>query len=234
MPPNPASAKLMNVDTDYPLDKIVYRHEGSFSIGSYYSVVTVPAIAHGLTFTPLVSMRWSTTPDFAVSYELGGSPIPDDFSRADYGIFVSLEADATNVYLEMVNFMNSGYTIYYEIFGFEPTNHNDEAPFTVAGDTNMIFNGENNYTKLYLADRVPVSVVPNTPTVINHNLGDIIQVLGWEELSSGRIVPIVYNSISDASTFGINFGFVVTDNQLLIYPYFNTATHAHYRIYIDE
>jgi hypothetical protein len=209
---------LMN--TDYPIDKISSYYEGSTTVASLDS--ETPTIPHGLAYTPLYFVRWSTSPDFVVSYdELGVSTIND--------LILTAQTDSTNLYLFILNNTGSPVTFYYRVIYFMPTNVDLDAAETQSDLDNFALNTDYNYTKILLED-----FVSSATATIDHDLGYYPQVEAWFIRSAdGRCVHHVANSVAASSPEGPRAR--VTTTQVILedgslFP----ASGWHYKIYADE
>lgn len=193
------------LNTDYPLDKIVYMDSGSFTIpaGSYATSTK----AHGKTFTPLATLSWSTSSTFTTSKE---SNIPVlEFTDPDL-IQVNNYTNGTNIVIDGYNPTTSSKTIYWRAFGFMPSNVNVDTPGTATSSNSFQFNTDYNYCKLYN------SGITTTAT-ITHNLGYRPQVTAWKQTGS-NIAQVNDKGIVKVGTTTVNI--ISTDN-------------IHYRIYAD-
>jgi len=216
------------VNSDYPQDKVIFLASGSTSLGSYFSAASVN-VPHGLTFTPLPRMVWSTSSDFSVCYEAGSGPAPQNVLRYNLGITGDIYSDATNISINFTNFISTAYTIYYRIFCFAPSNVTVDIDSTSSSGDNFILNTDQNYLKLLSSGKV--ALTSNTVTV-DHNLGYIPQVDAWIEDGSGLIYPPQSNGSILYPSFGIT-GYVATTTQLIFYGY-SAYSFGHYRIYTDK
>lgn len=220
MPAILANARNFLINTDYPMDKVIYLKEQSLTMGDSIDV----SIAHGLPFIPLVWFQWSLTSDFAIAYENNTGPFPSGIPGYLFALLVMIEANATNIILRG-NGTTSSITIYVRIFGFQPSTSNvDLAPTSSQAD-NFILNTDYNYMKLITATSVAVNAgVTNT---ITHGYGYIPHILLWDE-SSGTIRPVNLSRTSG----GIPVE--VTANQIIIINDSASNVIMHYRLYIDE
>lgn len=215
------------VNSDYPLDKVVYRTTGSFSLATYFDSKTT-TIPHGLPFTPLVSMSWSTTSDFSVCYEAGSGPAPTDSTRHYLGITGDVYADATNIVINSSNFISSATTIYYRIFAFAPSTYTSDVSSTQDTGDNFVLNTDYNYTKLLTSGKLTLA---STDTV-THSLGYIPQVQTWVEAADGKVYPPQSNmTLYYPGTAEV--GVKTTTTTLVFSGLAAGYTYGHYRIYMD-
>ena len=217
------------LNTDYPVDKVIYLLSGSFSLpGSTYPVINVP---HNLPFPPLLGGSWSLTPDFLVCYELDSGPISFADTTFVNTQYMGAAADSTNVRINAGNNVATGVTIYYRIYGLQPTGYpTADIPVLSASGDDFLLNTDYNLTKLFTADVVsqPATTTPAATITVNHNIGYIPQVVVWEEVS-GYIRPMTL-----ADTFVIAASTTVTSTTVSFFtPEFSSAKKYHYRIYLD-
>lgn len=219
MPAIVANAPNFLLNSDYPLDKLVYVAQGSCSMGPYVDV----NIPHGLPFIPNCLMQWSRTSDFAVTYDENTGPFPSGNPGYMFSLQVSSEATATNVILRGNGIITI--TIYYRIIAFEPNDSATTVAPTSSTSDNFLLNTDYNYTKLYLYDNVTLAA--GASTSIAHNFGYLPQVLSWAVLS-GTSYSGVYISYSNQ-----NIMREITTTNLNITNNLTATAKVYYRIYID-
>lgn len=227
MPAVDSNASNFLYTTDYPLDKIIYMKTGSFIVGAMDTVDH--SIAHGLPFTPLLDGTWSTDPSFSLSYDMD-TGVPTTAPEFIFDVVASTFASSTDSIVSAQNGTGSSVTVYYRIFGLEPSNSNLDVSFTSSVADNLVFNTDLNYTKLYKADIV------TTTSVIDHGLGHRPQVNMWAEdpTGSGSIRKINQND-STTTSVGYFSTVVSTINVTITFsPFAPVGTKAHYRIYLDN
>lgn len=228
------------INSDYPMDKVVYIESVSFSAktdGTYHT------IAHGLDFVPLVSGSWSTSSDFSVNYDYGTGTIPSSNTSIPFNLALYVFADATNVYIVPSNITGSAQTVYCRIFGFEPSDSNADVPHTALEGSTFIFNSDNNYTKLYLDDALTNVTSSFTQTIV-HDLGVVPQLSTWVTSSSVLIgasfvfledvtYPLYATSIVSGSPEDVSV-VVTTTSVTFTTGASSLAERIDYRIYVDE
>lgn len=228
------------INSDYPMDKVVYIETVSFSAktdGTYQT------IAHGLDFVPLVSGSWSTSSDFSVNYDYGTGTIPSSNLSFPFNLQLYILADATNIYIVPSNVSGSAQTVYCRIFAFEPSDSNADVPHTASEGSSFIFNSDNNYTKLYLDDALTNVTSSYTNTVV-HSLGIVPQVNAWVTSSSVLLgasfvfledvtYPLYETSMSAGSPDNVSVA-VSTSSVTFTTGASSNATRIDYRIYVDE
>lgn len=217
------------LNSDYPLDKVIYRATGSFAIGAGFATASA-TIPHGLSFTPLPVLQWSTTSDFSVVYEAGSGPAPDDIISNILGIALECTADSNSIDIDASNFNTSSYTIYYRVFCFMPSDVNVDADPTQDEGDSFILNTDQNYAKLFDSGKLTLA----TTTTVTHDLGYEPQVFMWIEDGSG-IIYTPFTALNNSSaTSGDQQGYKVTDTQIEFKELSPSYAFGHYRIYADE
>lgn len=225
MPAIPSTAPNFKIDTDYPLDKVIYLKSGSGAIASG-GTITIP---HGLPFTPLVGWYWSLTSDFSIAYEDNVGPFPSGNIGFFFTLQVAINADATNIYLQGNGTLGST-TIYYRIYAFEPDDSNVSLTATSNSADNFSLSTDYNYTKLLTTAHF--SLAAGATTTIPHNLGYIPQVSGWF-LSGGFMNPFVYASF-DPSNTPYSVALEATTTNLIFSNGSLSNVVVYYRCYLDE
>lgn len=220
MPAIDANASGFLATSDYPQDKVIYMASGSFSASAGS---TTQNIAHGLPFKPLLDGTWSTDSTFALSYDMGSGPV-STVAGALFNIEADVSSDSTNAIITVGKATAGSTTIYYRIFGFEPSTDNLSADYTANSADSFILNLDYNYTKLYDANAV------TTSTVVSHGLGYKPQVSMWEE-TSGTIRKKNENRNGTAAN---TYTTITTTAVTITFDGSAPAgTKAHYRIYLD-
>lgn len=204
--------------TDYPMDKVSGYAVGSVAVPA--SSPAFPLIPHGLPYTPLYFVKWSTDPTFATSY--------DEIGVSFNFITLSAQTDATNLNLFINNLTGSNVTIYYRAIFFMPTTVSLDANATQPGLDDFYFNTDYNYPKI-----LDQGYFPGGLGTINHNLGYYPQVEAWYIRSSdGKCIHIVDSDV----TATVNTPRVVVTQTQVIFQNgtFTSASGWHYKIYLDE
>jgi hypothetical protein len=216
------------LNTDYPLDKIVYMTSGSISVPNGTSDITPGVtIPHNLPFIPLAIMLWSNTSDFEVCNEsMDLAYATSYFPGPAAGQIYDISADATNLSILRLNSSGSAKTVYYRIFCFAPSNADIDSVVTATQSvgSNFIINTDYNYMKL-----VANGILTPTSTTYTHNLGYVPRVQIWAEFTDGTIErQIEFQDVqgSTAATGGVK----VTTTTL---EALNYTPKIHYRIYAD-
>lgn len=225
MPASITDAKSMILNTDYPIDKIIFLESGSTTVAAtgtsdtYYN--------HGLPDLPLLKGTWSLTSDFTVSYDMG-NPLYADTDD----VIVSCHSTSTQYRVIINNNSASSKTVYWRIYGVtdEDTTSEYEATSSTADD--FIFNTDYNYTKLYMTGDADIS---SATVNVSHNLGYRPQVDVWYEAAS---IPGEYLhwSLGFSDDLGLYNTVRITTTTLDFvkgtFP--GQPTKYKYRIYLDE
>lgn len=214
------------LNTDYPLDKVVYITTGSIVVPNGTNS-TLTLVAHSLPFTPLPMLQWSNTADFTITNEFRDSQYNSNSFTTGVGQYYNVTANGTNIYIDRYNFSGSSQTVYYRISCFAPSNASVDSlvPFTSTSGSEFILNTDNNYMKLGFSGIL--TTVANTFT---HNIGYAPRAFIWGN-SGGFLTRLVSAQElgGGAGTAGVH----ITPTQLVwLSP--STYTEIHYRIYYDE
>lgn len=236
--PSPATAKLFSYTSDFPIDKVIWRNQGSESVAhattpSDVELVTIP---HGLGFRPLVRGIYSDN-DFVDYYELGNDPTWINGGNFQNRLTAQVSADATNVYLALLNF-DTTRTFKWRLIGLAPTDMPAVASFaTPKGDGNFYLNTDYNYLKLFSAGKTTVNAAAfgNATATIAHGLGYIPLAMIWTEFGG-----VTYQQGSERLIGVTGWGSTsnITSASLVVNMTNDTGAPAsadvHYRIYIDD
>lgn len=234
MPAILANAKNFFINSDYPIDKVVYMTSGSVTIpASDYNDVTIP---HGLGFAPLVSAIYSTSSTFTIAYEYNSGQVNTDLTIPSPFLYDTGGAsDATYITLRHTNNTASPVTLYYRVYAFMPTTASADVSFTAGVADNFTINSDYNYTKLILSGATAYSSVVSSTEVIPHGLGYKPQVMAWVENSLGTVSKTFTPILGTGVMYGS--GVVVDEtNVTYIRPDFmgGIAERLHFRVYADE
>lgn len=194
MPAILANVNNFKFNSDYPMDKIIYLKETSVAVPAYdYNDIT---IAHGLGFLPLVNAQWSTTADFANSYNIGGGPN----SGATRSYPTGIAADSTNIYLTTSNNTGSAVTLYFRIYGLMPDDINADVAPTASSADEFILNTDYNYPKIILNGHVNGPATGSRTDNIAHGLTYRPQVSLW--ITRGvRTSPYIVNQVQPSGGY---------------------------------
>jgi hypothetical protein len=231
MPANLQNARFFKLTTDFPMDKVIYLHSGTYTIPFPTMGATI-VIPHGLPFTPLVSGSWDFNSGFTTNYDYGTGSVPSSNPAQPFNVSLDIKANATNIVITPINVSGSSVTVYYRIFGLEPSDSQADIPFTASSGTPFILNTDFNYTKLYL-DGIASGLTPSSTRNVNHNLGYPPQVMAWSRDSSGYTSPISITYIQSGVTDSVSLS--VGNNTITIRTgSFSSVNRVDYRLYIDE
>ena len=216
-------ARNFLLDTDYPMDKIIFMASGNQTVNNntYSGTITIP---HGLSFRPLAKMQWSNTPDFAITNEHADDQYFTNIFGSQAGQDYSVDSTDTNLLIQLYNTSGANKTFYYRVYCFAPSNISDDvtASDTISNADKFALSTDYNYMKLFHEGFLTPSDMSYT-----HNLGYVPRVLVWQE--TGSITnDTTYSTEVSSSPFGVH----ITSTQLIsLDPY---TSKLHYRIYIDE
>lgn len=229
----PANSKKMLLDSDYPIDKIVFSLSGSLTVpnGTSDSFPYPIQFPHGLSFTPLTILLWSNTSDFTVTNEGMDAALLQTALTTSVGQEYSAFTDSSNIAIYRYNNSGSSQTVYYRIFCFMPSDASEDSLVgsTASSGTPFILNTEHNYMKLYKA-----GILTTTDNIYSHGLGYIPRVQIWSE-TGGVVDRYVQSQQTDNDldgSGGATSGVFPDTNNL---TWLNPATYdkIHYRIYVD-
>lgn len=213
------------LNTDFPLNKVVYLNSGSFPVADGASVeINVP---HGLTYRPLLIGTWSLTSDFSISYEQGTSGFTD-LSIPQ----LTIQSTPTTIRFIPLNFTGSTVTFYWRVFGFMPSDVSTDSNYTASVADTFTLSSDYNYTKLWQEGFL---VWSNSNQVINHNFGYRPQIEVWYEEPLDGTILTKWSQGLDSSFTGLDTIFI-TDTQI-IFNFKNTSgvngRKYYYHVYAD-
>lgn len=231
----------MLVTSDYPIEKVVLLKSGSLSMTAPSGVFSVP---YDLPFTPLCNGVWSLTPDFAVTYNLGAGSYPSgnpafpwqrclEIGRS----FSSSGVNSSEIIFGWIN-LSTTTTVYYRVYGLEPSSSINEVPFTDNIGDDYIINTDYNYQKVFDSNFIS-GLAANSTYVITHNLGWRARAMFWGTRTTGYTYPIELARNDTIGTYG--FKIIAGLNNITIQtdstfdPSLGAVpTRLDYRIYLDE
>jgi hypothetical protein len=202
--------RKFTLNTDFPLDQIIYLDSGSFVIPSGGGLGSTSTVAHGLTFKPLMVVNWSLNSDFSTTKECN---LPNFEGTDPYAIRVDNVSNATNLVISGFNPTASNVTAHWRAYGFMPSNVNVDATYTASLADTFGFNTDYNYAKLWYND-----IITTNPTTITHDFGYRSQVMAWSDNGT---------STAQLNTFG---SVEVTTTSVIV----TSASNVHLRIYGDS
>lgn len=219
-----ADPRQFLINTDYPLDKVVYIKQGSTVIGTGGTVL----IPHGLPFIPNALFIWSFTQDFSVTYPENTGAFPSGNPGFFFTLQVAMVSNATNIKLD-ANGTLGPTTIYYRIIAFAPSDYTGDLPATTSLGDRFVINTDSNYTKL-VSEGILTLNIGNTQSVV-HSLGYLPQVIYWY-VSGGISYPMGYTNYF----FGVNQSWNAILNTTSLTFNNNGFTNGviHYRLYADD
>lgn len=217
------------LNTDYPLDMIAFKTEGSFSIAN--STIDSLTIPHGLGFAPMPILIWSNTADFSTAYT-GGDPTYYSTFTGFAGQEYNAVSDPTNITINRLNYSGSTQTVYYRIFAFVPSTEPDTTVVPANSNTSdtFILNTDFNYMKLVATDRVTT-----TATTYSHNLGYIPSGLMWGvNYSGGTTISSVTQLVGGQIVNGAGgTSYVYLDSTTLTWLSPATFNAIEFRLYAE-
>lgn len=220
------------LNTDYPMDQIVFLKEGSMVRGDGIFTINIP---HGLPFTPLPEMVWSHTADFAICQTGPDESYFDNQWTTMVGEYYNVLADDTNIIIQGNNNSGSTKTIYYRIWAFAPSTASLDSvvPSTTNSGDNFILNTDYNYMKLAYSGYL--SSAGGGVKSFSHNLGYVPRVKTWN-IASELAYQNNFNqiiSIDPDGSVGYSIGTHITSTQLVM---MNNSVNdgIEYRIYYDS
>ena len=206
------------LNTDYEMDKVIYFTEGKVNTADEYQ----KKISHNLGFAPLVFGVCS----FNANYS-DPRTIPYDYQTQSTTVYFYARATDKDIRLEFGDF-SGGRTIYYRIYGFEPSDSRAKIGATSKYAKRFILNTDYNYCKLYKKG------ILNGDGTISHNLGYVPQVLAWQEgtdpIDSKTTIAPIENS-EPSNPMATPQQTRVTSSVVTFEGY---PSKIHYRIYYDE
>lgn len=204
----------LRVNSKYPTDKVIYMLEGSYTQVGGDGLGTTAQTAHGLTFRPLMSGSWSTSPTFTDTHEMF-TPIYNDLGNT----YVEVYSNDTNITISGFKASAGNQTIYYRVYGLMPSDISNYAGYTSSVADAFVYNSKYNYSKLYYNELLPAAA----STTITHNFGYRPQVMAW--VNGGTIYGTGLINSDDT-----NYVRVSNTNVVVYHP----AVDVHLRIYKDS
>lgn len=219
------SGEKMLLNTDCPLDKVIYMKEVTVPLASLsFNDIT---ITHDLGFTPLLQGAWTQDSTWATVYDENSGPVN---AGGQFLVNTSVESTSTSIKLYNTNNQAFATNVYWRLFGFMPSNVNADAAFTSSSADNFVINTDVNYTKLYDSGVTAASSTLGSIETVDHNIGYKPQVLCWAENSTFTYWMNTY------AQPGVNNNCKVTDTQIIFTRdnvFLSSAVKFHYKIYLD-
>lgn len=153
------------VNTDYPLDMIVYYKYHSFKTNS--SKTQDITIAHNLGFAPLLFGSWSYNQDFSKAFSL----LSDAYG--DNQLALSVKSDENNIYIHKYQYSPQKKNVYLKIYGYAPTTWTGDCEPTAQSNGPLILDTDNKYASLLAAGAIQPFIInpPNPPTQTANDIG---------------------------------------------------------------
>lgn len=227
MPAILSNAKNFLVNSDFPFDNVIYLKSDSTAMDSSTNL----SFPHNLGFAPMLDVTWSYDSDFRTTYFQNSGPVSGAYPGYLYDLQVTVESDASNVYL-YASGPPPTRTGYYRIFGFQPNDSNASIVPTVSSGDNFILNSSYNYTKLFKQGSIPYTAGAVSVSFA-HNLGYYPQVQVWNmgTYTGARMGLIAASGDSASDVWQINI--TTTSLNMAINNIYTSGT-LYYRIYLDE
>lgn len=216
-------ARNFLLNTDYPIDKIVYLTSGSMTLDGLPHT-----IAHGLPFIPLVGGYWSFSSSFDTTYDFYSGDFPSGNPSFLFAHEVQISSDATNITLNTTDIIGDSPTFYYRIYALAPSTMTSSLnPVLTASADAFILNTDYNYMKLYINETYTMGTAATY--TVTHSLGYKPRIAGWYEFF-GSTEPI----LRAGDTSGGIIKAEVTDTQVIVSNGFGlNIPNLYLRIYLD-
>lgn len=233
----PEQARKTRITTDYPIDMVVGRTNGSRAIptASSMSDAILIQIPHGLGYAPLPIGTYSDQSDFSVYYKAGSSPKFFNTVVQQWWdqYLMAVETDAVNIRLFFINWVSTR-TFYYRASLLAPSDAT-VTPLVPSSDRQDTYiNTDKNLMKIFDSKKVTYTIPSSGYLTITvpHNLGIIPKAMVWSEVDGvirqgGNENAIGVTGIAATTTMDTANMYIFIDS--FIYP---TVT-IHYRIYLD-
>lgn len=214
------------LNTDYPMDKVIFLWEG------YYDFSLPKVCDHGLSFTPLVKIVWSTTSTFDTTYGVGDGPVTSITSTPFSPQLFSAYADSSSIYA-IFGYPGAVAGAYIRIYAFMPSNINVDTPPTASSADSFVVNTDYNYSKLLMEGVTATSSVSSSSEVVVHGLGYYPQVEVWY-VTSGNTFAASQVNLFDGAPSTETFEITTSSLTMRRSPFLAGGEYFYYRIYADE
>ena len=237
-----SNAKNFLLNTDYPLDKIVYMTEGEWTPSGFDSetgqaskIIPVPT---GIDAPHMVLGEWSDD-DWETSYPLGASKYQGGWYQRDSQSLLYEKSTRVNSYgysgeTIMQQADTNGFTINisssystkvkYRAYVIIPEEYQNADVSPTASISNpLVLNTKDNYPKLF-EDRI-IQLTANTPVTVHHNLGFKPFVRAWGSTVGDSLRDAVFLTYCDDITS--------LDETKIVFQA-SSNSFVYYRIYADE
>lgn len=153
------------VNTDYPLDMIIYYKYHSFKTNT--SKNQTITIAHNLGFAPLLFGSWSYNQDFSKSFSL----LSGAYGEGKLTLYVT--SDENNIYIHKYQYSPQRKNVYLKIYGYAPTTWTGDCEPTAQSNGPLILNTDSKYASLLSAGAAQPFIInpPNPPTQTYDDIG---------------------------------------------------------------
>lgn len=194
-----ADGRNFLLDSDYPIDQVVFMHTYQVTTQPVFSGYSVTArFDHGLPFRPLAIGQWSPGSDFSgVTLEAG-----DYMDDGSDGGRMSIDVYTTSSQIIILGqSYTSARTLYIRVTCFAPDDWSGNNLASTVGQSNrFILNTDWSYPQLVLNSHIRVP--QNSTRTVSHGLGYIPQIMLWQ----------VYPNMSDILGLTVPFYSAITGN----------------------
>lgn len=204
------------IDTDYPVDQIVGSDSGSFTRNES-NYLTPHTVSHGLPFTPLYIMQWSTNSSFVPAYS--EQLMPDGSSP-----LLEAQTDSSTTFLYSAIPSGGGtVTFYYRVVYFMPPDVDENVNETASSYNDFVFNTDRQYPKVFKQGKT-------TGGTISHDLGFLPLTDYWlHRVSDDRIRHFPVTETDSGNEGG---AIITTTSVQFLLP--SGHDYAYYKIYGDK
>lgn len=225
---SPSDALKTKLNTDYPIDQVIFRSDiipVPISAGGFNDVSIINPL--GGPFLPIG--QFSLTSDFSgVIYDENAGAWASGFEEYSTAVYVASDGTTIDIYTQ--NNTGSPVTLYFRVIGLALPTDKAAYPYT-SGYKELIFNTDENYMKLYLSGSQ--SILSTASYVINHNLNYKPRSLFWVEdsffgIGMATYVDANYIALADAVIP------VIGNNTITITNGTVGTLRVYYRVYIED
>lgn len=235
--PSALTLQKFKFTSDYPVDKVIYRHTDTQTVphAPTASDSVTYTYAHGLGFRPLVRGIYSDD-GFSTYYEFGNDPYFFDTTFMTYSqrISATAYADATNVYVTVINW-DTTRSMSWKVIGLYPADGGTlAAPTNTGGDSKFLFNSDYNYLKL-IDDSVTTLTTSGAGfqnVTVTHSLGYAPMFMAWTEFG-GYTRPVGTENAVGVTSVGANAYATTTQAVVELETYIPVAMKVHFKVYAD-
>lgn len=221
----PAQARGTILNTDYPIDKVIYRSAViPVAISSFgFNDISVPNPL-GVKFLPIA--QFSLDPTFETNvYDENSGPWSGGFEMYSTAVYIT----ASEIKITTNNNTAPAVTLYFRIIGLPIKGSTLDYPHT-SGYEPFVFNTDDNYMKLYLSDMRTLATTASFD--ISHNLGYKPRCLFWADYAQG--LGLVTFVSADYVAGGYTVIPRVGNTGISVQNMTFATVDVHYRVYIED